>query len=122
MIIGPLSMARRHVLGELYNRCEEIAEAIPVYLHATEEPQLLGHADQSLGHYADAFSFHLDQDHCKRLSAGQYTYSFDYDFADPKITGPASRVKLNSITLTGRKGYDRPISKSRSAAALKEAA
>jgi hypothetical protein len=94
----------------LYSRCDSLPEAIPVYLEGSEQ-QLLGHADESLGHYADAFSFHLDPDTCKKLSAGHYTYSFEYEHTNPNSKGPSSRVRLNSITLTGRKGYARPVSK-----------
>lgn len=119
MIHGPLSMTRRHILGDLYSRCDSVAEAIPVYLGGTEQ-QLLGTADEALGHYADAFSFHLDQDTCKKLSAGHFTYSFEYEHTDPKLTGPNSRVRLSSITLTGRKGYDRPVSKRQQAVATAE--
>ena len=104
----PLSLSRRHVLGDLYGRCDSLVDAVPVYL-AGDEPVLLGHADESLGHYADAFSFHIPDEHCKKLSAGQFTYGFEYDYADPSATGRASRVRLTSITLTGRKAYQKPV-------------
>lgn len=114
----PLSLSRRHVLGDLYGRCDSLNESIPVYL-AGDEPVLLGHADESLGHYADAFSFHIADEHCKKLSAGQFTYGFEYDYSDPEATGRSSRVKLTSIILTGRKAYQKPGPKS---AETKEAA
>ena len=104
-------MTRRHVLGELYGRCDALTERIPVYL-AGLEPELLGHVDEALGHYADAFSFHLGDDVCKKLAAGHFTYTFDFTFTDAAQTGTRSRVKLNSITLTGRKGYEKPVAKS----------
>ncbi len=110
MTYSPLSISRRHVLGDLYARCDAIAEAaeVPVYL-AGEEPELLGHVDQCLGHYADAFSFHLGDDLCKKLSAGHFTYSFDYEYADPDITGSRGRIILNSVTLNARKAYEKPL-------------
>jgi len=114
MAINILSISRRHVLGDLYERCDSITAAIPVYLAGTE-PTLLGHADESLGHYADAFSFHLDTDSCKKLSAGQYTYMLGYDHTDPKGKGSRQRITLTSITLKGREGYAKPIGKQRSA-------
>lgn len=117
MAINILSLSRRHVLGDLYERCEAIVAAIPVYL-AGDEPTLLGHADESLGHYADAFSFHLDTDSCKKLSAGQFTYVLGYDHADPKAKGSRRKIKLTSITLKGREGYAKPIGKQRSADAV----
>jgi hypothetical protein len=119
MAINILSLSRRHVLGDLYERCDAITAAIPVYLAGGEEPVLLGHADESMGHYADAFSFHLDTDSCKKLSAGQYTYVIGYDHTDPKAKGSRRRLKLTSITLKGREGYAKPIGKQRSADAAK---
>ena len=83
------------MLGELYSRCDSITDSIPVYL-AGEEPTLLGHVDQSLGHFADAFSFFIDEVSCKKLCSGQYDYKFDYN----KATGRS--LRLNSITLVGR--------------------
>src|SRR4029434_8525242 len=97
MAINILSLSRRHVLGDLYERCDSITAAIPVYL-AGDEPTLLGHADQSLGHYADAFSFHLDTDSCKKLSAGQFTCIVSYDHAERKANS-RRKIKLTSITL-----------------------
>ena len=112
MAISVLSLSRRHVLGDLYDRCEAITAAIPVYL-AGEEPTLLGHADQALGHSADAFSFHLDTESCKKLSAGQFTCIIAYDNADKKASSKR-RIRLTSITLKGREGYAKPIGKQRS--------
>jgi len=105
---SPISLSRRHVLGDLYDRCDPIAESIPVYL-AGDELEVLGHADEGLGHYPDAFSFHLADDLCKKLSAGHFTYSFNYDYADPAKTTGRSRLKLNSITLNPRKAYQKPV-------------
>lgn len=109
MSYSPLSISRRQVLGDLYSRCDPVAESVPVYLAGTEQPELLGHADEALGHFADAFTFHIADDLCKKLSAGQYTYSFDYQFSDPKQKGSRGRIILTSITLTGRKGYIKPL-------------
>lgn len=112
MAYSPLSLSRRHVLGDLYARCDSLAGEVPVYLSGVE-PELLGHADEGLGHFADAFTFHISDDFCKKLSAGHYQYSFDYDYSDPKVTGSQSRITLNSITLNARKGYEKPLPKSR---------
>ena len=111
MAYSPLSIARRHVLGDLYARCDSLAKEVPVYLSGVE-PELLGHADEGLGHFADAFTFHISDDFCKKLSAGHFHYSFDYDYSDPKVKGSQSRITLNSITLNARKGYEKPIPKS----------
>lgn len=108
---GPVSFSRRHVLGELYGRCDELTEQIPVYLGG-EIPELLGHVDEALGHYRDAFSFHLEPDVCKRLSAGHYTYSFDYEHTELDQKGSRGRITLRAITLLTRKGYDKPVPRS----------
>ena len=108
MSLAILSLSRRHVLGTLYSRCDAIDGSIPVYL-AGGEPELLGYADEALGHYADAFSFHLDTDSCKRLSAGQFSYDIGYEHSEPHTEGTRGRVKLTSITLVRHKGYDKPV-------------
>ncbi|MEK7723550.1 MAG: hypothetical protein AAB336_04315 [Acidobacteriota bacterium] len=72
-----LNLKRRHVLGNLYAKCENIG-SIPVYLDAvSEEP--IGSADESLGRYVDAFSFHLPETTCKKLSSNGYVVAFEYD-------------------------------------------
>jgi hypothetical protein len=103
-------MSRRHVLGDLYARCETLV-SVPVYLDS-KEGEMLGYVDQGLGHYADAFSFHLPEDVCKKLSAGYFTFAFDVDYADaPKTPGRNRRVRLNSISLIARQNYEKPISR-----------
>lgn len=122
MSYQPLTMARRHVLGDLYSRCDP-AESVPVYLNDSGG-SLLGHVDESLGKYADAFTFHVAEDICKKLAAGHYTYSFDYDFADvgDAATPAKRRIRLNSILLIMRKGYDKPTPKNAQVAATAETA
>lgn len=74
-----LNLKRRHVLGNLYANCENIS-SIPVYLDAvSDEP--IGSADESLGRYVDAFSFHLSEPTCKKLSANGYVVAFEYDIS-----------------------------------------
>ena len=117
METGPISLSRRHVLGDLYSRCDAI-DSIPVYLD-TVDGELLGHVDQGLGHYADAFSFHLQSEVSKKLSSGHYSYALSYQYSDneKKING-RRRVKLDSICLISRKGYSRPVAKSAAGAAV----
>ena len=110
METGPISFSRRHVLGDLYSRCDAI-DSIPVYLDSVEG-ELLGHVNQGLGHYADAFSFHLQSDVCKKLAAGHFTYAFSYQYSDPEPQAKGHRrVKLDSICLVARKGYERPVAR-----------
>lgn len=109
MSFSPLSLTRRRVLGEIYSRCDSLTENIPVYLIG-DENELLGHADESLGHYADAMTFHLADDVCKRLSAGQYTYEFDLAHA-----GTKGRLILKTIFLKARKAYAKPVTADRAA-------
>lgn len=108
MSIGPISISRRHVLGDFYSRCDAI-ENVPVYLNNTEG-EVLGYADQSLGHYADAFSFHLSPEICKRLSTGYFSYAFDFGYAEAEAApGRRRRVKLNSISLVERQSYEKRV-------------
>lgn len=102
-------MSRRHVLGDLNARCDP-AENVPVYLNGTDG-EMLGYVDESLGKYADAFTFHIADDLCKKLAAGHFTYSFDYDLVDGNdaaATPAKRRIRLNSISLVMRKGYEKP--------------
>ena len=105
MSFNPLSLSRRHVLGDLYANCEPSTENVPVYMLGAEN-ELLGHAAESLGHYADAFTFHLADDICKRLAAGQYTYEFDVD-----KTGQQGRVIVRTIFLKAGKPYEKPLAR-----------
>jgi hypothetical protein len=96
---------------------------VPVYLNDAAGEKL-GFADESLGKYADAFTFHLPEEVCKRLAGGQYLYSFDYHFSESaaKAASPARRrIKLISIFLTMRKGYDKPVPRSARVAAVETA-
>ncbi len=111
--IKTLSVSRRHVLGQLYGRCEHL-ESIPVYIEG-DEVTVIGQVDEGLGIYADAFVFHLEDQLCKRLAAGQYTYSFDYsEGIGDQMAANMSRhpIKLDRIILVPRKGYDKPIPRS----------
>jgi hypothetical protein len=88
-----LSLKRRHVLGNLYGKCEAITE-IPVYLgDSIEEP--IGFADESLGRYMDAFSFHLPEAICKKLSSNGYVVAVDYDVSQED----SRKFKINHFVL-----------------------
>jgi len=100
MSYSPLAIKRSQILGDIYKRCEKI-ESIPVYMNDVSG-ELLGHVDESLGHYADAFVFHLSEDVCKKLSSGHYLYGFDYDVLESNA-GKNNHIKLNYILLVGRK-------------------
>ena len=115
-----LSLSRRHVLGDLYPRCDAIKGEIPVYLDDESAPIVIGYADQSLGDYADAISFHLNSEECKKLSSGQFAFSVNYDFPDGRESGSHARVKLTSITLTERTSYKKPAPKAAAVDGLQE--
>jgi hypothetical protein len=100
MSYSPLAIKRSHVLGDIYKQCDPV-ESIPVYMNDVTG-ELLGHVDESLGHYADAFVFHLSEDICKKLSSGHYNYGFDYEVLD-QGAGKNSHIKLNYIMLVGKK-------------------
>ena len=119
MSYSPLSIARRHVLGELYARCNEI-ETVPVYITG-DETEPIGHVDEGLGHYADAFRFHLTEENCKKLSSGHFTFSFSYEYIQAEgVSGSSRRIKLNSIFLNPRKAYQKPVPKNAAKLALAE--
>ena len=121
MTYSPLAIKRRQVLGDLYALCDN-TEMVPVHLD-NADGEKIGYADESLGHYADAYCFHLPEDVCKKLATGHYIYSFDYDYSDPKaLAGRDRRIKLNLIVLTGRKVPTPAVSRtSKKAAAALEA-
>ncbi len=122
MAHSPITMARRHILGDLNQRCEPI-QSVPVHLDEMTG-EMLGFADESLGKYADAVTFHLADDVCKKLSMGQFTYSIEYDYADVDDVSAAPskrRIKLTSITLVSRKGYEKPVARSASKASAEAA-
>jgi hypothetical protein len=47
MSYSPLTLARRHVLGALYFRCERMTAGVPVYLKDSAGERL-GYVDESL--------------------------------------------------------------------------
>ena len=106
MTYSPLAIKRRHVLGDLYKRCESV-ESIPVYLNDSSG-ELLGYVDESLGLYADAFSFHLEEDVCKKLSASGYEFAFDYETIKDASDGK-NRFKLNCMLLIARKSVEKKV-------------
>ena len=102
MKYSPLAVKRRNILGDIYSRCDKV-ERIPVYLNDKSD-ELLGHADESLGLYADAFLFHLPELICKKLSTGHFDYAFDFDYSDDsKKSDKQRRIKLNYILLLPKK-------------------
>lgn len=100
MSYSPLAIKRSYVLGDIYKHCDTV-ESIPVYMNEISD-EALGHVDESLGIYADAFLFHLPEDVCKRLSTGHYNYSFDYEVLYDK-TDKKRHIKLNYILLIAKK-------------------
>ena len=99
MSYSPLAIKRSHVLGEIYKYCDSV-ESIPVYLNDATGA-LLGHVDESMGRFRDAFLFHLPEDVCKKLSTGHYNYVFDYDVLYDKVSRK-KHIKLKYISLIGK--------------------
>src|SRR5436853_85349 len=87
----PVTLSRRHVLGDLYGRCDALISDVPVYLDG-DERSLLGHANEQFGKFADSISFFLDDDNCKKLSTGHFTFSVDYQIAPPADKTVGRRV------------------------------
>ena len=103
MSFSPLSIKRSNVLGDIYKQCDAI-ESIPVYMN-DESGELLGYADESMGHYADTFLFHLSESVCKQLSStNSYDFALDFEYSDKATTiVNQRRIKLNYIALVEKK-------------------
>ena len=102
MSYSPLAIKRSYVLGEIYKQCDPI-ESIPVYMN-DQTGELLGYVDESLGHYADAFTFHLSETLCKQLSSSHFDYAFGFEYAEKTDQSIGKkRIKLNHISLVGKK-------------------
>jgi len=97
MSFETLLFSRRHVLGELHGRCDEI-DSVPVFMEEAPDTQV-GFVDQSMGRYMDAFSFHLPADICKKLSMGHFSFSFGYASAKAGEVIKKSRIRLTYICL-----------------------
>jgi hypothetical protein len=111
MKYSPLTLSRSHVLGDFYKRCERLSGGISVRLD-NAAGEKLGFVDESLGHYADAFTFHLSEENCKMLAGGKFDYTFDYFFSEsdmPPLAMSRRRISLTSIFLTERQSAEKPI-------------
>ena len=109
MKYSPLTMSRSRILGNMYSRCDRLNDHIAVYLN-DEAGEKLGVFDESLGKYADAFTFHLSEENCKMLAGGKYDYTFDYRFAaSAEKTSSLSkrRIRLISMILTARETQEK---------------
>ena len=102
MKYSPLTVKRSNVLGDIYKQCDAI-ESIPVYMN-DQSGEPLGYVNESMGPYADVFTFHLPETVCKELSSNNYDYAFDFDYSE-KTTQAINkkRIKLNHILLVLKK-------------------
>lgn len=96
MKYSPLAIKRRNILGDIYSKCE-LVEGIPVYLE-DKDGEAVGHVDESLGRYADAFVFHLPEEVCKKLSTSGYEVFIDSNKPDER-----DRITLNHFILVSKK-------------------
>ena len=104
MKYSPLTMSRSRILGNMYSQCDRLNDHIEVYLNDTTGEKL-GVVDESLGKYADAFTFHLSEENCRMLAGGKYDYTFNYQFSAQAEATPLRskrRIKLISMFLTAR--------------------
>jgi hypothetical protein len=107
MVYGPLTMARRHILGDLYKKCDH-SQIVPVYMNDADG-EVLGHAEEGGGPYADSLTFHMSEENCKLMAGGKFDYSFGTEFSGPERAGGRQqmrRVRLTSILLVLRKGHE----------------
>jgi hypothetical protein len=112
---SPIAIKRSNILGSIYRQCDVI-ESIPVYLN-DESGEMLGYVDESMGHFADAFTFHLPETICKQLSTSHFDYAFGFDYLEQKEpTAGKKRIKLNHIALVKKQtNYTKKISASKEA-------
>ena len=81
-----------------------VTDSNGAFSEATLNVAVTGYVDESLGHYADAFTFHLSEEVCKKLSANHYDYTFDFAYSEKTEQLPnTKRIKLNHILLVGKK-------------------
>jgi hypothetical protein len=111
MKYSPLTMSRSRILGNMYTQCDRLNDYIAVYLNDADGEKL-GVVDESLGKYADAFTFHLSEENCKMLAGGKYDYTFDYQFAAPATVASSRskrRIQLISMFLKARETREKPV-------------
>jgi hypothetical protein len=96
MTVASIALKRRHVLGDLYSKCDPL-DTIPVYMEEKSE-ESIGYADESMGVFTDAFLFHLPEDICKKLGTSHYKFGFNYNYSGETVRG-ARRINLNYILL-----------------------
>lgn len=107
-INSPISLSRRHVLGDLYSRCAALTDQVPVYLEG-DDCEVLGHANEQLGVFADAISFFLSEGNCKKLASGGFRFAVDYDVSTAESNVKTGQVVVTSITLLAPKNYEKPL-------------
>jgi hypothetical protein len=62
-----------------------------------------------MGRYADAYSFHLPTDVCKKLSAGHYKFSLTFAHDEPANGIRRRRVRLTQVYLKSSEPIPRRI-------------
>lgn len=99
MANSPLTLSRRHVLGKLYERCESVTN-VPIYWKDVPESPI-GYVE-STGGYSDAFTFHLPDEVCKKLAAGQIHCTYDYEVlgaASKRLVRSKSNIRVRAFIL-----------------------
>ena len=107
----PLTLSRRHVLGDLYAQCERLT-SVPVFWDSVVGSPL-GFVEEGTSHYADAFTFHIEEQLCRKLASGQIICLFNYEFAGAANGGGTRgkrRIRLTSFVLSTRQDTDKPKS------------
>lgn len=112
-----LTFSRRHILGDLYDRCDPVV-SVPIYWNNILDSSL-GYVEEGTDKYVDAFTFYMSEELCKKLAAGQLTCSFDYEYVKASKSVPAGRrrIKVTAFILVRPKTAEPLPSKSATAAA-----
>ncbi len=96
---SPLTLSRRHVLGKLYDRCELLTQ-VPIYWQDVPEAPI-GYVESTAG-YTDAFTFHIPEEVCKKLAAGQIRCTYDYEVLKSSVKRPVnvkSSIRVRAFIL-----------------------
>lgn len=109
MANNSLTLSRKHVLGDLYSRCDPV-ESVPIYWSDPSGP-MVGFVGEAEGDYSDAFTFHMSDDLCRKLAGGQVLCRFNYEFAgetDQANAKTKRRLSLTSFVLTAPPIHGKP--------------
>ena len=112
MANNPLTLSRRHVLGDLYAQCDAVTE-VPIFWTDPAGPPI-GYVSDTDGKYSDSLTFHMGDEFCRKLAGGQLLCQFNYEHtsdADVRSSKKSRRLRLTSFVLTSPALHVNPVTK-----------